>query len=283
MAAIEVFEHQRDPFVVAPRPQLGLGAGIPDGTSIWMVISCRCMVGGARIDLGPDMSTYVLMSRDSHRTDGTAHQSVAHAIVSTRMPPIDQDTAGGMRLFMVLLGATVPGRHTEQHDVYFGVATNLQALIPRVAAFWPDAEVHIDAWMCVEHIDGFVVQVMPRSAPAQPSAHELFFVNLGGYKPGHFEEYHEKFLVVADSLTNAVARCKESEFYRTGKTYKLAGGSHTDDKARVSDLIWREDDVLAVGAMIDDGWVLRLTPDSRPDSPQAIGYLTLAKLTTTAV
>jgi hypothetical protein len=34
-----------------------------------------------------------------------------------------------MNLFMVLIGCKPTGRHTEQHDVFFGIANELRELI----------------------------------------------------------------------------------------------------------------------------------------------------------
>jgi len=41
----------------------------------------------------------------------------------------------GLKLFMLLLGCKPPGRHTEQHDVFFGIARSLRDLVPEIQAF----------------------------------------------------------------------------------------------------------------------------------------------------
>src|ERR1700679_88042 len=95
------------------------------------------------------------------------------------------------KLFMVLVGATPKGRHTEQHDVFFGIGESLNSLVPAIEAFWPEANgrVHIDAWREVTYVDGHAVRVRARGE-AEGGADKLYFINLGGYKPGEVEEYH---------------------------------------------------------------------------------------------
>ncbi|MEY4627966.1 MAG: hypothetical protein RLZZ595_292, partial [Bacteroidota bacterium] len=70
------------------------------------------------------------------------------------------------RLYMVLIGCKPKGRHTEQHDVFFGIASSMKELLPQIIAFWPEAEgdLHIDAWREVTHVGGQQVQVMEKSS-----------------------------------------------------------------------------------------------------------------------
>jgi hypothetical protein len=42
-----------------------------------------------------------------------------------------------MKLFMVLIGCKPEGRHTEQHDIFFGIAQTLADLVPQLKSFWP--------------------------------------------------------------------------------------------------------------------------------------------------
>ena len=58
------------------------------------------------------------------------------------------------RLYMILLGCTPDGRHTEQHDIFFGIGTGLEDLIPEIQEFWSDGgELHIDAWREMKHTE----------------------------------------------------------------------------------------------------------------------------------
>ena len=64
---------------------------------------------------------------------------------------------------------------------------------------------------------------------------KLFFINLGGYKPGDFEEYHYKTLTVAQSMAQAVKAAKQ-----TASEITSAGGKATLFKAdltRASEVI----------------------------------------------
>lgn len=55
-------------------------------------------------------------------------------------------------LFMLLIGASSPGRHTEQHDIFFSVG---------ITDFWPETEkgLHVDAWREVTCVDGYGIRI----------------------------------------------------------------------------------------------------------------------------
>jgi hypothetical protein len=134
-----------------------------------------------------------------------------------------------LKLFMVLIGATPAGRHTEQHDVFFGIGTSLSSLLPEIEAFWPEAAdiMHIDAWREVTSIDGYRISITQKTAETA-SGPKLFFINLGGYQPNKFEEQHYYVLTVKESKASATKQAKETAFY---KHNHIPGGvSHIDDK-----------------------------------------------------
>ena len=145
------------------------------------------------------------------------------------------------KLFMVMLGATPKGRLTEQHDIFFGIGSSLKELVPQMKAFWPEAPIHIDAWREVTHVGGFSVSVVERNN--ETSGNHLFFINLGGYREGEFEEYHYKVLAVADSMAAASKIAKSTAFY---KHCGFKGAeSHIDDKYGIDvDDIYRVSDIL---------------------------------------
>lgn len=177
------------------------------------------------------------------------------------------------KLFMVVLGATPPGRLTEQHDVFFGIGYSLAQLVPKMQAFWPEAKgrIHIDSWREVTMVDGYEIAVV--SAPA-PSAQKLFFINLGGYKPGELEEYHYKTLSVANTMAEAVKQSKKTHFY---KHYGFKGAeSHVDDKFGLdADDVHQVDEV----AHADVAFHLQCTPkDGLTEDWLHIGYLKIEKL-----
>lgn len=96
------------------------------------------------------------------------------------------------KLFYFLLGGKPRNRNIEQHDVFFGIGRTAAELIPALQRFWPDAEnYHIDCWREVTNVNGFEVKVFPKGFSEYPdSGLSLFFINLGGYKKGTFNEFH---------------------------------------------------------------------------------------------
>jgi len=140
---------------------------------------------------------------------------------------------------MLLIGATPPGRHTEQHDVFFSIGDDIRDLIPQITAFWPEAKgkLHLDAWREVKLVNGYSVRVVPEAGVA--STTQLFFLNLGGYKRDEFEEFHYKMIVAAPEKGEAIRMSKETAFYR--HTGFKGAGSHIDDKYGVD-----VDDIYAI-------------------------------------
>jgi hypothetical protein len=180
------------------------------------------------------------------------------------------------KLYMVMVGCTPRGRLTEQHDIFFGIADDLKDLVPEMKAFWPETEgdFHIDAWREVTAVDGYRVTVVPKSTRFQPK--QLFFINLGGYKPGEFEEYHYKMLAIADSLSAASKKSMATAFY---KHCGFQGAvSHIDDRYGID-----VDDAVAVAdalpAHTKENFSLSLTEDPAAAADTLhIGYLKISKL-----
>jgi hypothetical protein len=185
---------------------------------------------------------------------------------------------GSPTLFMLLLGCKPEGRATEQHDIFFGISTDLKSLVPQIRAFWPDGgeKLHIDAWRPVSQVDSYRVEVIPRSAGEYPSPHRIFFINLGGYKSGEFEEFHYKMLVAASGKGEAIRIAKETAFYR--HTGFKGAESHIDDKYGIDvDDIFDIEDILIPADK--QRYELQLIHDvSRPPDPVSLGYFQLHKL-----
>ncbi|MES2847431.1 MAG: DUF1543 domain-containing protein [Bacteroidota bacterium] len=143
------------------------------------------------------------------------------------------------KLFIILLGCTPKGRHTEQHDIFFGIANTLAELKPAMQQFWPGTQLHIDAWREVTNVDGYKIEVVERKSEKE-NINQLFFLNLGGYKQNEFDEFHYKMLVVAPDKGNAVKAATQTAFY---KHVSLPGNgtSHIDDRYGVD-----VDDIFAI-------------------------------------
>lgn len=178
---------------------------------------------------------------------------------------------------MLLLGCRPKGRLTEQHDIFFGVANNLKELIPDINASWPEAKnnIHIDAWREVNIVDGYAVTITERSSDEIPAA-KLFFINLGGYKRGEFEEYHYKMLVAAPDKDEAIKISKQTSFFKHNG-FKGAT-AHVDDKYGIDvDDLYEIKDILQNKYKARYSIVLRSATDSIEDELQ-LGYLPLYKI-----
>lgn len=177
------------------------------------------------------------------------------------------------KLFYVILGCTPPGRHTEQHDVFFGIGESLADLKEDMSAFWPDSgRLHIDCWREVTNVDGYEVSITYRNEADGKSDH-LFFLNLGGYLPGSFEEHHYKLLAVARNMGAAVQKAKQTKFYLDYNTDDKKGASHVDNKYGVDvDEILNVEDILP--AATKEKFALRLIKKHGvPEDILHIGYL----------
>ena len=181
-------------------------------------------------------------------------------------------------LYMLLLGSKPPGRLTEQHDVFFDIGAGIASLVPAIRAFWPEArdKLHIDAWRPVTRVPGFRVSVVPREHPAGDGPDRLFFINLGGYKPGEFDEFHYKMLIAAPDKGEAIRRSKETAFYR--HTGFKGAESHIDDKYGLDvDDIYDIQDILP--QVVREKYRVRLHPEEEGQEDRLrLGYFQLHKL-----
>ncbi|HEX9981199.1 MAG TPA: DUF1543 domain-containing protein [Flavobacterium sp.] len=173
-----------------------------------------------------------------------------------------------LKLFMLIIGCKPKGRLTEQHDVFFGIGRTLSDVIPELNQFWPDAgQIHIDSWREVTMVDGHSIEVTRTS---QMGNEKLFFINLGGYKPGDMEEYHYKILTVAGSLSEATKTAKDSAFYQHCG-FKGAA-SHIDDKYMIDvDDIYNVEEILPKEEQTK--YYLKISAADASEDQLHIGYL----------
>jgi len=185
---------------------------------------------------------------------------------------------GSYKLFMIMLGCKPAGRHTEQHDVFFTVSKTLKETVPGILDFWPEAKekIHMDAWREVTEVDGYRIEIVEKNNSAEEPAQKLFFINLGGYKQGEFDEPHYKMVVVAPNLADATRQAKESAFYR--HTGFSGATSHIDDKYGVGvDDIFEIMEILPKG--IKEAYSLRITKaPGLPADDIHLGYFPLGKI-----
>lgn len=217
-----------------------------------------------------------------------------------------------MKLFMLKIGARPQGRLIEQHDVMFVIANSLSETIESVNQHWPAVKNnwHLDAWREVKRVGDYQIllskQSLSKDGLSKDNAladniladdrvdnkldsqgKQLYFVNLGGYLPGQFEEFHYKTLVVAETLGKATAQVKKTAFYQdytfdnvdTAKSGVAT--SHVDDKYQL-DL----DDIHCVADLLPRDVALTIQPLTEPEKNQLpddalhIGYLSLKQIKT---
>lgn len=177
---------------------------------------------------------------------------------------------------MVLIGCRPKGRFTEQHDIFFGISDSLYDLIPTMKAFWSEAKgvMHVDAWREVNQIGGFSIKVEKKEKVIS-NTHKLFFINLGGYKAGEFDEPHYKMIVVAKDKSEAIKQSKETAFYKH-IGFKGAA-SHVDDKYGVDvDDIYQIEDILS--EEFKSNYHVSITEKNGKEDEIHLGYLKLDKI-----
>lgn len=198
------------------------------------------------------------------------------------------------KLFMIKIGARPKGRLIEQHDIYFGVGEHIGDFVEAINSHWSEVKNnwHLDAYRQVTVVDNHRIHWQPttdlQKADADNNATrlKLYFINLGGYLAGEFEEYHHKLLIVAPTQADAIKQAKKSAFYQhysfNDKDTPFNAASHIDDKQQVDiDEIYDVNDLLTGGRLS----ILPLTDaDIETDigilqeDKSYIGYLSLKKL-----
>jgi hypothetical protein len=183
-----------------------------------------------------------------------------------------------MKLFKVLIGCKPKGRQTEQHDIFFGIAENMQALVPQLKAFWPEAveSMHIDAFREVTTVGEYSVSIAYKET-AEASDAKLFFINLGGYKPNEFDEFHYKIIVAATDKATAIQQAKQTTFY---KHCGFKGApSHVDDKYCIDvDDAYAIEDILAPDLKEKYSVVIKKTDNILHNDTLHLGYYKLSNI-----
>lgn len=182
-----------------------------------------------------------------------------------------------LKLFYIILGATPKGRNIEQHDVFFGIAESLKDLVPDMKDFWKEADgkIHIDCYQEVKFADGYEVEIVEKGQ--KTTEDQLYFINLGGYKKGFFEEFHEQHLMVGKSMGEIVKKAKDTEFYHT---MGFDGAvSHIDDKHGVDiDDIFNVSDILPEKMKEKYSIVLKKSNVENQENLMGLGYLKIDKI-----
>ena len=189
-------------------------------------------------------------------------------------------------LFMVQLGGRPKGRLIEQHDMFFGVANQVSELIEDINHHWPEVKNkwHIDSYRAITKAGNHSIKLVESATSDDNNGLKLFFINLGGYQQGSFEEFHYKLLIVAATQADAVKQAKQSVFYKEftfkDKDSPFDAASHIDDKFAVD-----VDDVYNVNDLISNVQILiePIAHDSHAlantdDDKEYVGYLSIKNL-----
>jgi hypothetical protein len=113
------------------------------------------------------------------------------------------------KLFMVYIGGHMPTSNVEVHDVRFVVGETIEDCYSDLQAqWWGEADsLHLDCWGEVRSAGDYEITLS--EVPAEDESQKLFFVNLGGYDPGIFDELHKNVVVVAPSEPKAKEIAKD--------------------------------------------------------------------------
>jgi len=196
------------------------------------------------------------------------------------------------KLYMVQLGGRPKGRLIEQHDIFFGVANQVRELVDDINHHWPEVKKkwHIDSYRAITKVDNYSVKLIEslevELAEKIDDEHalKLFFINLGGYQRGSFEEFHYKLLIVAATQADAIKQAKQSTFYKEftfkDKDTPFNAASHIDDKFQVD-----IDDIYDVNDLVSNIQILieprihnshELT--NADEDKEYVGYLSIKNL-----
>ena len=193
-------------------------------------------------------------------------EEINPAMKSESAPDFDADVHRDDRLFAVCLGGRAPGCRVELHDVAFAVGTNLQSIHHSLLDQWfgtPDG-LHVDAWAVLDRVPGFRVELS--TEPSENSLN-LYFVNIGGYRPGEFGERHAWAFYAGHGPAEVKARARRELLPGTESV-------HRDDLHAIDDL---------VGLESVAGRHIHLVPDINAGSPVVTnGYFPLPRATVTA-
>lgn len=190
-----------------------------------------------------------------------------------------------LTLYMVQLGARPKGRLIEQHDMFFGVANHVSELVEDINQHWPEVKNkwHIDSYRAITKVDGYTIKLVESGEQGSKDADlKLFFINLGGYQQGSFEEFHDKLLIVATSQAEAIKQAKQSKFYEQftfkDKDSPFNAASHIDDKFEIDiDEIYNVNDLLSNVQLLIEPIVDMDGVDINEDK-EYVGYLSIKNL-----
>ena len=185
---------------------------------------------------------------------------------------------------MVQLGGRPKGRLIEQHDIFFGAASQVSDLIGDINEHWPEVKNkwHIDSYRAITKVNGYTIKLIESDKQVSKNTDlKLFFINLGGYQQGSFEEFHYKLLIVAPNQADAIKQAKKSDFYKQftfkDETSPFNAASHIDDKFAVDiDDIYNVNDFISNVQLVIEP--ISDTDDLVIEDQEYVGYLSIKNL-----
>jgi len=160
-------------------------------------------------------------------------------------------------LYMFYLGGNAGRSNIEVHDVQFVAVSQVEDAYPllREAWFGDKDKLHLDGYMQVKWADGYDVTLSNEKPAGQL---KLFFVNVGGYRPGQLAEVHDFGLFVAASADEAKEKAKQ----------QLLAGFDKQHKDNLKDV----DDCLLLEQLNGYHIVLQENPAGQPGQADWQGY-----------
>ncbi len=156
------------------------------------------------------------------------------------------------KLFAIYLGGHAKQCNIEVHDVVFAVASTLEETFPMLEKKWFGIRkgLHIDAWIELNYVDRYQIQVIPAKLSNNESDLKLYFINFGAYEPNFFGEVHQSGFYIASDKKTAQAHAKKELCLKLKKR-------HHDDTVAIENSIGDIDDCVEVSI---DSWRLVFTP-----------------------
>ena len=110
-----------------------------------------------------------------------------------------------MKLFAFYIGGRVKGALVEVHDVRLCIGNKIEDCYEEIRRTWwgTPGSLHLDCWGELTSADGYNISLQTEG---DRSGNKLWFVNLGGYQSGDFNELHKNVFVVAPDEAQAKIR-----------------------------------------------------------------------------
>ncbi len=156
------------------------------------------------------------------------------------------------KLFAIYLGGHAKQCNIEVHDVVFAIGSNLEDTFPTLEKKWFGIRkgLHIDAWVELNYVDGYQIQIVP-AVSNNESDLKLYFINFGAYETNFFGEVHQSGFYIASEKKAAQAHARKELCLKLQKR-------HHDDTVAIEDSIGDIDDCIEVTTV--DSWRLAFTP-----------------------